>query len=254
MSLAKLEKHLLTFPDVVSRELTVSDKATAEQPDLYHISACTNIKEFVPRISEYQMEGEDRSVPRVVTGTTLLGCILGYACMEKDYLDNPVKEEDPTRWKNGYQIYKFDYGLAVKPSNKLVPSASQTDETWLLGYSADTATYAPKKIGKFFAKEFVIKIQSGQHHEVETVIFAEITDPEGMQLSKNHRLAQGFWQVEIENSDDKAWMHRSWFDDEKIVWKSIGKEDYMAAKQAIAAMLSRTEEKPFIKPPAYATW
>ena len=254
MTIAKLEKHILTYADRVAKELTVSEKSSAEFPELFHISMDSSIKVFTPRLSEYQLEGEDRSVPRVVTAPTLLGCILGYAHVQHDYLHKPVKDEGNDIWKNGYYIYKFDYDVALKPSNELVPIATQTDETWLVGYSPDNNEYPSKKIGKFFVKEFKFKVAEGdsQDHDVETTILVEITDPEGMQFSKNKKLDKGYWLIEMFDVHKDSWMTRSWTEDKDISIKEISKEDWLASKNAIASMLNY--EDPIIQPPAYLLW
>jgi hypothetical protein len=258
MTIAKLEKHLLTFADSISKELTISEKSKAEFPDLYHISIDAGIKKFIPRISNYQLDGEDRSVPRVVGSSSLLGCILAYAHVQKDYLQEPEKlgKENVGKhfeWNNGYYVYQLDYDYALKPTDKLVPMATQTDETWLISHSSDHTEYEPRRIAKFFVKEFRFTIKDGSEHEVETTVLLEVSEETGLQFSKNKRLTKGFWLIEMSDVGAEAWKTRSWAEDQEIKITEISKDTWLASKNAIANMLNY-DDTALVKAPSYARW
>lgn len=259
MTIEKLEKHLLHYSDTIAKGLTISDKTKADHPDLYHISIDPSIKKFIPRISDYQLPGEDRSVPRVVTASSLLGCILGYAHIQNDYLKEPEKVGVENvgkhfEWNNGYYIYSLNYDLAVKPTDDLVAMATQTDETWLVAYSPENTEYTPKRIGKFFVREFKFGIKDNTTHEVETIILIEVLDENGIQFSKNQRLTKGYWEIEMSDVGAEAWKSKSWVQDEEIKIKAITREDWLASKNAIASMLGHQEMDSMIQAPAYVSW
>lgn len=250
MSLAQLENELLTYSDGVARNLTVVSKEKSPTPDLYHISMDPSIKVFCPRISDRQMSTEDRTVPRVVTATSLYGCILAYASAHEDYMKMESKQANKdSKWRNGYYIYKLDYQFCLKPTNKLVPDVAFTDETWLVSYSPETKNYPSSRIGKLFITEIKNIIVGDKLPEVDASACVEVLDPAGIQLSKNQRLAQGYWLVELSIWDRESWRNLAWTNDKEIKVKQISKEEYLGYKQRVASLLGLTDEMP-----AYAVW
>lgn len=250
MSLAQLENELLTYSDGVARNLTVVSKEKSPTPDLYHISMDPSIKVFIPRISTRQMSSEDRTVPRVVAATSLYGCILAYASAHEDYMSMDSKQTDKaSKWRNGYYVYKLDYDVCLKPSSKLVPDVGFTDETWLVPYSPETKDYKAVRIGKVFITEIKNTIMGDKLPEVEATACIEILDPAGIQLSKNKRLTQGYWMVELPIWDRQSWKNLSWKDDKEVIAKQITKEVYLGYKQRVASLLGLSENAP-----AYAQW
>jgi hypothetical protein len=254
VSKQQLEKHILTYNDKACKNVEIIVKDKDNKPDLYHTSTCGSIKQFIPRISERQMEGEDRSVPRVVTATSLIGCILGYACAGvastiTDYTDIKDAGEKDTDWKNGYYIYKFEFDTALKPTEKLIPHCDSTDEHWLVAHSPDTNEYKGTKIGKFFVKQFIYKTKEDKPAQLETTILLEVSDSQGLQISKNKHVDKGYWLIELPVGDKQAWINNGWTQDDSIKIQAIDKTEYFANKEAIASLLSHDEQMP-----AYAKW
>lgn len=246
MSKTELENHILTYPDSKSRELTVFSKE--ETGELYHISKDTNIREFTPRFSKRQMSTEDITISRIVTCPTIYGCILAYSSMHSDYVNLVTKINDKdSMWKGGYVVYKLDYEIGLTPSSKLVPDTNYTDEKWLVGYSEATKAYKSVKVGKIFARQITYKPTDEKLPTVESILFVEVSDSQGLMLSKNIKLSKGYWVVELPIWDHESWKNLSYKDDKEIVVKQIDRDEWLSNKEVVASMLS-------IDSPSYSSW
>lgn len=105
---------------------------------LLHISSDPNIKHFFPRFSHRQIPGEDTSIPRLSTGRSLVGCILGLCSMNEFGM---------------FVIYTpKNWTYAVIPSKKLLPDIEYTNEHWVLSTDVDNRLLPTEIIGQFYMK------------------------------------------------------------------------------------------------------
>jgi len=246
MSKKQLEDHILTYPDSKSKELTVFTRD--EIGELYHISKDTTIREFTPRFSKRQMSTEDITISRVVSCPTIYGCILAYSSMHADYtnLITKINDKDST-WKGGYVIYRLDYEFGLSPSSKLVPDVNYTDEKWLVAYNELTKGYRPTKVGKIFAQQITYKPTDDKLPTIESILFIEVNDSKGIQLSKNIKLDKGYWIIELPIWDHQSWKNLSFKNDNNIVVKQINRDEWLSNKDVVASMLSA-------EAPSYFNW
>ncbi len=246
MTKKQLEDHILTYPDSKSKELEVFTRDEIGQ--IYHISKDTTIREFTPRFSKRQMSTEDITISRVVGCPTIYGCILAYSSMHSDYTAFVTKlNNKDSVWKGGYVIYKLDYEFGLTPSSKLVPDSDYTDEKWLVAYSEQTRTYKPTKVGKIFAQQITYKPTDEKLPTIESTLFIEVSDAQGLQLSKNIKLDKGYWVVELPIWDHQSWKNLSYKDDKQIVVKKIDRDEWLSNKDIVASMLS-------VDSPSYFNW
>lgn len=234
----ELENYLLTFPDKITKQMSVSKKEDCVNRQFLHISINNNISEFIPRISDRQLKQEDRTIPRVVGAPTLYGCILGYNTVHLDYLnnDNKIVSKD-SMWKGGYQIYSFDYDYRVSPTDKLLPDVKTTDEVWLLGYSKDTKVYKPKKVGKFFVEEFLYKPKEEAKPTIQATIYLSVTSDEPLAICKDIELSKGFWKITLPVWDMENWTQLGWDKTEDLKHEEISREDFYDYKKRVASLL-----------------
>jgi hypothetical protein len=250
MSKKQIEEYLNRIPNNVVRSCEVESLEESKIPQVLHISTNTNLKEMTPRICSRQVEGEDRTTPRIVGAPTIYGCILGYAIMLEDYTSKASRtSENKVDWKNGYKIYSIPYKFCLKPDKTLVPSAKQSDETWLVNYSEDTRTYEPIPVGRFFCTKFSFVPRIGELPQHEATIYVEVTTDEGLWFSKNNKLDKGYWKIEAPVCDSDNFKNLSWDDDEPFMIDEIKASDFFSAKRSVADLLSIAD-----KVPAYLNW
>lgn len=244
-----IEDYLDTLSDRVSRNVEIVTPDELGQQQLLHISTNTNIKSFVPIIGTKQALSEDRTVPRVCTAPTLLGCMIGHAAVEWITHDNaPGEKLDGTKYKGGFVIYGIPFEYSLKPNNKLVYDSSVTDEHWLVSYSKETAQYLPTKLGKFFIRSITYIARGDKPPVSEWVFYVEVSAEEGIHFSKNIFMEKGYYRIEGPTTGHvKTWTHDSNF---KVI--QINKNDYLSVKNESAALLS--ESLGMGSTPAYLGW
>jgi len=255
MSKEALDEFLSRTPDSVSKNCRVESFEESPIHPLLHISMDTNITEMVPRISTRQMSTEDRTTPRVVGAPTLYGCILAYQSVHSDYLNGKPrssenKEQNRSMWKNGYKIYSIPYEYCLKPSPALVPDVKNTDETWLVAYSAESRSYKPVSVGRVFCTEINAETRSGERPVVDATVYVEVTLEEGIYFSKNHKLSKGYWKIDTPIFDIESWKNLSWRDDKDVVVEEIKASEFFSVKRSVADLLSLKEDKV----PAFLSW
>ena len=158
------------------------------------------LDEFVPKVFVPQMpysaaRSENRTVPRVVTATTILGCLVGIGGALSDYLGRSIGES------SAYNLYKlsgfeFEYGLS--PNAKMVFDADYSDEMWLIAYNEATKAYKPLPWGVVFIHSVTVTAKA--HEKVNGVVaklVIKVERPEGVPLSRKKVLSQGHYLLEL---------------------------------------------------------
>ncbi len=227
----------------IRRELTVVTPETLGTDHLLHISKDTDLKRFVPAITRRGLKGEDRTIPRISTAPSLIGCLLGYSSDLHDFHERKpglrLNEQKSVPFKGGYVIYGFPFTAALRPSRKLVPDVERTDEHWLVAYDSDHTYYTPRQLGKVFYSEVRYQILAGKpQHRIE--MYVEVSTPTPIWLSARQRLTQGFWRVTVTDLHHSA----RWDQLVDLQVEAIDQRNYMDVKHNVASMLSLEEQIP----------
>ena len=234
---ALLQPYLSLLVPEVRREMTVVTPQTLGTPFLLHISKDTDLSRFVPGVTRRGMKKEDRTVARVSTAPSLLGCLLAYDSDMFDFHERKAGlkfgEARQVPYKGGYAIYGFRYDAAVRPSRKLVPDVEQTDEHWLLPYDERHTSYTPELLGKVFYSSVAYEVIEGRAvPRIE--MYVEVNTDEGIWLDGRQKLTRGCWRITVTD------LHRSpkWNEVRGLKVEEINSSDYTAVKRNVASMLS----------------
>lgn len=142
-NIAAIKEYLAAMLAENINEITAYTAGEVNRP-LYHISMNNDIKRFVPKVSNRTCNKEDRSVPRISTSTSLVGCFNGYQSMLSDMEGRKVKN-----FNGLFTVYNLPFQYAIKPSYKLLPDVEVTDEYWLISWKRETYGIEPDKVAEF---------------------------------------------------------------------------------------------------------
>lgn len=135
-----------------------------EVPQAYHISSNLKIKRFMPMIGNRMDPTEDRTIPRVCCGETVLNSIRGHAAVAWDQLD---------AWFEGqfdeFAIYEMPFKQYLAPNKKLVFDAEYTHELWVVPHDATTVSFKADIVGHFMMEEYLQTIRHGE--DAITVVY-----------------------------------------------------------------------------------
>jgi hypothetical protein len=246
-----MEAFIDRLTPATQRALTIIKKDELKDTPLLHISPNNSIRNFVPVIGHRQMKTEDRTVPRVCTAPTILGCMMGATNVTTNFFNGFSDQEgkpSPSDYKGGYTIYGFDdIELALRPGKSLVGDRDVSDEHWLVAYNADTAKIIPKIHGKFFYTSVIYDAKGKDGPAATVTLLIEVTREGGLAFSKNHRLAPGYWMIIGPDSmRQKSWKH-----DSDFVVTQIDKGYFVQKKKVCADLLSHA---PNPNAPIFAKW
>jgi hypothetical protein len=251
-AIEELEDFLETTSEKVRKNVNVITTESSGINSLLHISKDTNLKQFIPRIGTRQGASEDRTIPRITTAPTILGCLIGYVGSKYDFLElmsDGAKEN--LGYKGGFIIYDFDYAAALKPNNRLVYDSANSDEHWLVSYSKETVEYNPTKAGKVFYKIIRFVSSSGNLPVEEGTLVVEVIKEEGLMFSKNIHLTKGYYVIEGPVANSKSF----WNKDTDFRVDKISEEEYKSYKNESAALLSLEDYKSsLVDKPSYMKW
>lgn len=235
---------LNTWHEKASEKIRLASKivtpADYPSPYLFHISKNPKIEEFIPVIGRRQMEMEDRTVPRVCVCPYLIGCMIGYTDIEKDFFLNRRVDQAKSKapFLGGWKIYAFEYEAAIKPTSKLVEDSRRSDECWLTTYNEATQVYQGKIVGEMFYTTMTYRARNleevGSHGlpEAEGVMYLR-TDVM-MPFSKQNLLEPGCYRIEGVSPERV----RSYLDDKLYEVSPVSEAEYLKAKHGVADMLA----------------
>jgi hypothetical protein len=238
MSAEQAIQHFLSLlPEDVARELTIVPASKLDPACLLHISKDTAIPAFTPTVTRRGMEMENRSVPRVSTAPSLVGCIMGYSSDLYDFMEQPnsvsADRQRKIKYRGGWGIYGIPFQFALRPSKKLLPDAARTDEHWLVTYDEATVKYEPQLVGKFFYE--VVTYRAGRDlPQVEVEMIVEVLTDTPIRFDNKTVLKRGFHRLLIKG------MHNAdrWDKIPVVEAREINRVEYSASKQLVASMLS----------------
>jgi hypothetical protein len=230
-----MENFLSLLPDKVKKGVKVVTAAQLGMDHLLHISTNGKIKEFIPFITQRSANNEDRTVPRISTAPTLLGCLIGYGAASCDFLTDPDGEYGDSSYRGGWYIYGIPFEKALKPAPGLLWDQRYTDEHWLVTYSEDTRVYKPTIFGKCFYKSITSVGRTGKVPFKRVTFLVEINQDVTIRLGATVNLTKGYWTIE---GDEPTTNVESWKHDSDYTVKEITKAEYTAAKKVTADLLS----------------
>ena len=226
-----MEKYLSNFNNGVAENVTIVSPSELGQRWLYHISLDPKIKQFVPSLTRRTAQKEDRTVPRISTAPTIIGCILGYQNDINEFLDNDVDDG----WKGGWYIYGFESEVSLLPKKKLLTDVRISDERWLVPYTAKKWSYPAKVIGKFFYRTVSTQnvLKGNSIWEVEVVF--EVNRGCEVRAFKGLTLTEGYWIMTFTRS------MKEWDSEDAQNVRQLSSSEYKGIKVLHADMLSYQE-------------
>lgn len=174
-------------------ELTLFSAGEVNRP-LYHVSMNPNVKIFSPKVSSRTLSSEDRSVPRVSTSTSLVGCLNGYQSMFTDMAGRERKN-----FTGLYTVYELPYQYAVKPSKKLLSDVESSDEYWLVSWKKETYSIKPNTVCEFTIPQ--VQTTYGSDGEDQRVTMFLKVLGESLYLTHDIKLVKGYYEITLRNYD-----------------------------------------------------
>lgn len=138
-----IKNYLVPLAGNTVEELTLYTANEVNRP-LYHVSMNPSIKAFYPKVSKRTLSKEDRSIPRISTSTSLIGCLNGYQSMVSD-----MEGRETKNFSGLFKVYDLPYQYAVKPSTKVVADVGNSDEYWLVSWKRETYATVPTVAADF---------------------------------------------------------------------------------------------------------
>lgn len=240
-----LDAWLDHVSEQVQRNVQIVTPVEVGQDFFLHISADTSLRNYLPCVPKRQAKGEERTLPRVTVAPTLLGCFIGYAASEYDFLYAKHKDVENPRWRGGWVINALPFKAALRPNAKMVYDQAKSDEHWLVAYNDDTSEYIPTPVGKAFYRSVRYVAVAGDQPDTEGTLFLEVSKEDGFQFSKNIRLDAGYYSIEGPLAKDIT----SWLTDSAFVVQPITQEEFNSAKRAMTDLQHYKEPRP-----AYMAW
>ena len=199
--------------DTVS-ELTLFSAGEVNRP-LYHVSMNPNVRIFSPKVSSRTLSSEDRSVPRVSTSTSLIGCLNGYQSMFTD-----IAGRERKNFTGLYTVYELPYQYAVKPSKKLLSDVETSDEYWLVSWKKETYSIRPNTVCEFTIPQ--VQTTYGSDGEDQRVTMFLKVLGESLYLTHDIKLVKGYYEITLRNYDYDYPLENN----NKIEVKEITENDY----------------------------
>ncbi len=209
---------------------------------MLHIDKTTPGK-FIPMLPRSAGPSEDNTTPRITVAPSLIGCMIGYARAETDFIEGTSKTAiERTGFKGGYEICELPFKHCLAPNKELVYDAERSHEHWLVSYNKETLEYIPIKVGKMFISKVSYEAVNDNLPKVVFEIYIEINKEEGIDFSPTLKLSKGYHKacIYFDRKDNKG----SADDENNFTVLQITGADYNNAKQLSAALLSYKEPKP----------
>jgi hypothetical protein len=233
----QLDHFLRLLPTRVHKHLT---PVASEDLDhgLYHLSINGKIRKFTPSVTDRTALKEDRSVPRVSTASSLLGCLIGYAKARWDFSKLPGKDK---QYRGGWYLYQLPFAWALKPTPTLLYDQENSDEHWLVTYSEQTREYPATIVAKCFYEEVRLVGRYGKQPRAECRLLVEVLGSP-IRFGVNTVLTHGHW--EIEGPEPSNYIE-SFKHDREYRIRKLSKSDWSVAKKATADLLAY--EPPYLE-------
>ncbi len=212
MASKEMQAYLKLLAPTTVENVTVVTPKELGCDYLLHVSTNPKIPAFIPMVSQRTLNKEDRTVPRVCTAKTIVGCLKGYQAQVANF-----HNQEPIT------VYALPFEEALVPGTKLLPDVKVTDEVWLVGYSAKYRAYKPMVIGELFIN--TLKYYATGMRTYDAEFYAKVDKP--FNLTSERKLDNGFYRFII-HYDTEATASKINAND----ITPISKAEYTAAKKA----------------------
>ena len=174
-------------------ELTLVSAQELNKP-LYHISMNPSIKAFTPQVSSRTLTKENRSIPRISTSTSLIGCMNGYQSVMSDMMNREGK-----KFNGLFKVYQLPYQFALRPSKKFLPDVDLTDEFWLFSWKRDTYSVTPEVVAEFTVPKIESTFGNNGRDDVYHLYIHVKQDK--LYLDRKHVLQEGYYHITLKGYD-----------------------------------------------------
>lgn len=237
-----IQKWLSLQTNEVQDNCVIVDREGINQDYMLHIDKVMP-DVFIPMMPRSAAKTENNTAARITVAPTLIGCFIGYARAESDFLGGSGKDiKKETGFRGGYDICAIPFKHAITPSSKLVYDSDRSGEQWLVSYNDSTREYVPEKIGRLFVSKVSYTARSGGMPRPEFQIYIEVNKPSGIQFSPTITIGKGY-HVAVVSFERKNHPGSSNEEDNFNVVE-IDKTEYDKVKRLSAALLNYTENKP----------
>lgn len=228
----------MTIPDYVKESLDlfspkVRENVTVKHCSEFPVSVAFHITKpgvpnpFWPRMPASASDQEDKTVPRVIAASTLVGCMNGAAFILDNARDSKFR---PKEERSNYYVIlgmKFEYCLC--PNNKLVYDAEDTQEQWLITYNEETKFYRHFNVGEFFIHSIQETITPNKTHNPTLVItYLKLGKGQKLAITQNRLIDEGCYKIvfDLTNYASMVSKRMRYDDDKKVEITPIEKSLY----------------------------
>lgn len=217
------------------------------QDYMLHIDKTTP-EVFTPMMPRSAGDYENNTTARITVAPDLVGCVIGYARVEDDFVEGTDPEKiKTTGFRGGYDICELQFKHCLAPNKELVYDAEISGEHWLVSYNKDTTDYYPSKVGSMFLSDIKYIAVTGQKPLVIVTYYLQITKEAKINYGLGHVLSKGHYKCTLV-FDRKV--NRGDLVKDRCTVSEITGLDYMTAKKLNAAMLSMESNNK----PKYLNW
>ena len=225
----------------VSDHVKIIDPTFLKVPLLFRVDEVVP-KTFIPRMPKSANETENSTVPRVVTATTLLGCMCGHTAMLWLITTRELGESG----NNFYKISAFPFDFALLPDKSLVFDAHDTEEAWLITYDKTTVEYRSIDYGEMFFHKVSTVIQGNSKvNKVIADVLIKVDDSRGLPMAGNHVLEKGHYYLKMDltyyakESKEHGTKRMNFKDSEKIDITPVSSSVYKSFKDVSVCKKSK---------------
>ena len=234
--------YMSSLSDKVVKNVEVIPRAN--KGPLLHGSLKPITKPFEPRIGNTQAASEDRTVPRICTSDTLLGCLRAMPILVELAAQNnysPWKEHNTSKesnYRGGWYLYAFqDYEWTLKPNKKLVFDTDITTEHWLVAYSPETRQYKAVEVAKMFIATVTYQTRVKERSACTVMLYIEVMEDMVIKVKHDdkveYNIGKGYWRLTFSHSP-----YYQIEDEDGLIIQDVSKAEYLKAKGASADLLS----------------
>lgn len=225
------DRMVKLLPRTVGKSLSIVSAGVLNH-QLFHMSTSDRIRKFTPGVTRRTGNRENRSVPRVSTAPTLLGCFIGYCAARGDFMFNSTKADKT--YHHGWYLYRIPFEFALKPEPKLLYDQLNSDEHWLVTASEDTREYKADIVAKCFYGQITFKARTGKSPTPVTTMYVQVFD-ESVPFGQTTVLTKGCWRIEGPDPSNHV---EFWKDDEEYTVTNIDQGEWVKVKKISADLLS----------------
>lgn len=216
---------LALYSPAVRKNTKVAHNSEFPTPIAYHITEPGVPNPFWPRLPASAAPSEDKTVPRIISASTLVGCMNGATYILSNARDTKKGRDERV---NYYHILGMNFEWCLLPNSELVYDAEDTQEQWLVAYDKGTRSYRHFLVGEFFIHSLAEQIQPNKDvNPVQGVLYAYINKGRELAITKGKILGEGYYRLTVDLSRYTASKKRMRFDDDDtIIVEPIAKEIY----------------------------